>query len=465
LVFPFLPSVQNVCCDNRIRKIVEVPPSERNATLDHLDPSREYFLQVVAVSFLGTMNESRPVLFVSPANDSANNPPNPYFGRYPGYGYARKVPKFRQRVGIHNTGNPYASPYDSHDHNLELPFIKIDEAIIVTVVLCVWFSIIVLFCNKWGKIRHLEPYQPDYHKRESTDTEVIVDPFSSFSATHYNPQSKHPSRMNTLNTTNNNNSVSMSNFASIETNAGVNFMTSTTNDKLSIAKRKASLSLNEVNDPNHHRRTYSHGSGTGLRFNYQSFTPRLYHCQSTGVYYHRRPQDPSAAVGSVAPSHHHPHHPAFRHPHATHTTPCSINYSMTSSHGRPSFSLSSSGYSPSRRQSSVQQNPLSNYYAGTPLASCLPYPGMSHRQTDPVLTEQRTVGGFDYESNKSTPVPELGTQVRHHSLLPLPANFKLSPDRKIKSAEDLKSLVLELTWASKRYRHHDQEQLIAESYQ
>ena len=435
-----------------------MPPYERNATLDHLDPSREYFLQVVAVSFLGTMNASRPVLFVSPANDSANNP-NLYYGRYPSYGQARKIPKFKQRFGVHNTVNSYAASYDSHlDPNLELPFIKLDEAIIVTVVLCVWFSIIVLFCNKWGKIRHLEPYQPDYHKRESTDTEVIVDPFSSFSATHYNPTSKLPSRMNTLNTTNNNNSVSMSNFASIETNAGVNFMTSTTND-ISGA-RKASLSLNEIPGTDHHRRTYSHGSGSGLRFNYQSFSPRLYHCQSTGVYHHhRRPQDPSAAVGSTAPSHHHPHHPAFRHPHATHTTPCSINYSMTSSHGRPSFSLSSSGYSPTRRRSSVQHNPLSNFYASGP-----PYPGMSQRHTDPTLEEQGAVGGLGFESNKSTPLPELGSQVRHHSLLPLPPNFKLSPDRKIKSAEDLKSLVLELTWASKRYREQDQEQLIAESY-
>lgn len=428
-----------------------MPSHERNASLDHLDPSREYFLSVVSVSFLGTKNESRPVLFVSPANDSVHNPWPP--GKYPiGYGHARKIPKFRQRVGTHQI-NPYAAPFDGHDHHLELPFIKVDEAIIIVVILCCWFGIIVMFCNKWGKIRHLEPYQPDFRKRESTDTEVIVDPFSSFSTPHYNPRSKYLSRMNTVNTTGNEQSFSF------EANPGVNFIP--TNDRLSVAKRKASLSLNDVNTADHHRRTYSHGSGARMRFNYQSFSPRLYHCQSTGIYYpYRRPPNPSTGVVStVVPTHHHTHHPRLRHLHrqiAIHTTPCS--FTSSGSHGGPSISRSSSGaYSPSRRHSSVQQNAMSSFNASPPTSS-------SHHQIQTDDTLEGAVGGT-IDSEGSPPAREYGSQVRHHSLLPLPPNFTLCPGRKIKSAEDLKSLVLELTLASRNFREEQQEQLIAETYQ
>ena len=458
---------------NRIRKIVEVPSYERNTTLEHLDPSKEYFLQVVSVSFLGAKNESRPVLFVSPANDSAHNQA---FYRYPGFGHARKIPKFRQRIGTHQMNNPYASPYDmGHDHNLQdVPFVKIDEAVIVIVVLGVWFGVIVVFCNQWGKIRHLEPYHPDFRKRESTDTEVIVDPFSSFSTPHYNPRSKIFSRMNTINTTGNgDHSASVSNFASLEGHQGVNFLTP--NDQLSAAKRKTSLSLNEVSNLDHHRRTYSHGSGSKTRFNYQSFSPRLYHCQSSGMYglhHHRKPDVPTSAIRGHR---RHPalilHHPAFRR-HATPMTP-GINYS-SGSQGRPSFSFSISsggGYTPSRRHSSIhhdENHDEATYHVMTPSHSSLGLPFSSQQADEDTILERLSegaVGGVssNNSSRKQSPIL-IGSQKRHHSLLPLPPDFKLSQNRRIKSAEDLKSLVLEMTWASRRLKE-DNEQLVTESYQ
>nr|XP_042902018.1 uncharacterized protein LOC107448847 [Parasteatoda tepidariorum] len=41
--------------------------------------------------------------------------------------------------------------------------VREEEVVIVVLVLVVWVCVIVLFFNKWGKIRMLEPYQPQYH--------------------------------------------------------------------------------------------------------------------------------------------------------------------------------------------------------------------------------------------------------------------------------------------------------------
>lgn len=41
--------------------------------------------------------------------------------------------------------------------------VREEEVVIVVLVLAVWVFVIVLFFNKWGKIRMLEPYQPQYH--------------------------------------------------------------------------------------------------------------------------------------------------------------------------------------------------------------------------------------------------------------------------------------------------------------
>jgi len=46
--------------------------------------------------------------------------------------------------------------------------VRTDEAVIVFLVLCFWMAVIAMFCHKWGKIRHLEPYQPQYHAEEPT---------------------------------------------------------------------------------------------------------------------------------------------------------------------------------------------------------------------------------------------------------------------------------------------------------
>ena len=231
----------------------------------------------------------------------------------------------------------YHPSFHGQDGDIELPFIKLDEAIIVIFVLCFWMGVIGLFCNKWGKIRHLEPYHPDYHKRESTDTE-IVDPFSSFSERQHVPGAttatatapgqpgstavaKLSSRMNTL-TNNNVNSASISNFASIDLSGNPNVIgtggeaivinpmiggslgESSTLRPLNSSVRKASLSLNEVSNlgktvdvlnDRHNEQHQIKPNGASvfncnscfsskLNLHYTSFTPRLMnHYSSTGM--------------------------------------------------------------------------------------------------------------------------------------------------------------------------------------
>lgn len=47
------------------------------------------------------------------------------------------------------------------------PVVRDEEIVVVVLVLSVWLAVILLFFNKWGKIRMLEPYQPQYQEPES----------------------------------------------------------------------------------------------------------------------------------------------------------------------------------------------------------------------------------------------------------------------------------------------------------
>lgn len=40
--------------------------------------------------------------------------------------------------------------------------VREDEVVIVVIVIAAWIGCIFIFFNKWGKIRMLEPYQPQY---------------------------------------------------------------------------------------------------------------------------------------------------------------------------------------------------------------------------------------------------------------------------------------------------------------
>ncbi|XP_057664116.1 uncharacterized protein LOC130898680 isoform X2 [Diorhabda carinulata] len=43
--------------------------------------------------------------------------------------------------------------------------VRVEEVLLVALVLIIWVAAIALFFNRWGKIRMLEPYQPKFHQQ------------------------------------------------------------------------------------------------------------------------------------------------------------------------------------------------------------------------------------------------------------------------------------------------------------
>ncbi|CAH0555942.1 unnamed protein product [Brassicogethes aeneus] len=43
--------------------------------------------------------------------------------------------------------------------------VRVEEVLLVALVLVIWVAAIALFFNRWGKIRMLEPYQPKFHQQ------------------------------------------------------------------------------------------------------------------------------------------------------------------------------------------------------------------------------------------------------------------------------------------------------------
>ncbi|KAF6209745.1 hypothetical protein GE061_015494 [Apolygus lucorum] len=50
--------------------------------------------------------------------------------------------------------------------------VRAEEALLVVLVLLLWVGAIVLFFNRWGKIRMLEPYQPKFHQEHRASCPV-----------------------------------------------------------------------------------------------------------------------------------------------------------------------------------------------------------------------------------------------------------------------------------------------------
>lgn len=42
--------------------------------------------------------------------------------------------------------------------------VRVEEVLLVVLVLVIWVAAIALFVNRWGKIRMLEPYQPKFQQ-------------------------------------------------------------------------------------------------------------------------------------------------------------------------------------------------------------------------------------------------------------------------------------------------------------
>ncbi|CAL1294979.1 unnamed protein product, partial [Larinioides sclopetarius] len=120
--------------NRKYRVIHDIPGEQRSLVLERLQPATEYQLYLVAFALSGQpTNISGKVHFVSP--DATQND-----------SWIQK-------------GDP-----SQLEEETPAPFtVREEEVVIVVLVLAVWVFVIVLFFNKWGKIRMLEPYQPQYH--------------------------------------------------------------------------------------------------------------------------------------------------------------------------------------------------------------------------------------------------------------------------------------------------------------
>ncbi|XP_046389715.1 uncharacterized protein LOC124158599 isoform X2 [Ischnura elegans] len=130
------------------RVVAVVAGNTGAVTLEGLQADRQYQVTVAAVR-AGRKFRSRPVVFrtlAAPPPPSVGQPPPP--PPYPrsnqqGYGAGGRM--------VAATGGTFQ--------------VRGIEVCIVLLVLAVWAGAIALFFNRWGKIRMLLPYQPDYKEQ------------------------------------------------------------------------------------------------------------------------------------------------------------------------------------------------------------------------------------------------------------------------------------------------------------
>ncbi|XP_037041291.1 uncharacterized protein LOC119078008 isoform X1 [Bradysia coprophila] len=147
--------------DASYRVVAVVAGNSEAVTLIGLTPDTQYQLTVTAV-FSGKKFRSRPIVFrtlepprSSPQQDSGALPK--------GYG-APGPPQTDGMIPV-----TFTDEYVNISENAttrELPTIRGVEVGIVVLVLIVWAGAIALFFNRWGKIRMLLPYQPDYKQEQ-----------------------------------------------------------------------------------------------------------------------------------------------------------------------------------------------------------------------------------------------------------------------------------------------------------
>ncbi|XP_034105744.1 uncharacterized protein LOC117568932 isoform X3 [Drosophila albomicans] len=137
------------------RVVQDVAGSSEAIVLDRLLPSTQYSLSVTAI-WMGKKYRSRgQIKFRTldlPKNTSQQDFPPGIYGRN-GSGNG-------SIFGDDVTST--ATNTLTHSTTRELPTIRGVEIGIVLIVLMVWAGAIALFFNRWGKIRMLLPYQPDY---------------------------------------------------------------------------------------------------------------------------------------------------------------------------------------------------------------------------------------------------------------------------------------------------------------
>ncbi|XP_034120410.1 uncharacterized protein LOC117578793 isoform X1 [Drosophila guanche] len=149
--------------DDSYRVVQDVAGSSEAIVLDRLLPSTQYSLVVTAI-WQGKKYRSRgQIKFRTldlPRNTSEQDFPPGIFGNGNGNASGRNATGNGSIFGDDVTST--ATNTLTHGTTRELPTIRGVEIGIVLIVLMVWAGAIALFFNRWGKIRMLLPYQPDY---------------------------------------------------------------------------------------------------------------------------------------------------------------------------------------------------------------------------------------------------------------------------------------------------------------
>ncbi|BFG04283.1 uncharacterized protein DMAD_03291 [Drosophila madeirensis] len=149
--------------DDSYRVVQDVAGSSEAIVLDRLLPSTQYSLVVTAI-WQGKKYRSRgQIKFRTldlPRNTSEQDFPPGSFGNGNGNASGRNATGNGSIFGDDVTST--ATNTLTHGTTRELPTIRGVEIGIVLIVLMVWAGAIALFFNRWGKIRMLLPYQPDY---------------------------------------------------------------------------------------------------------------------------------------------------------------------------------------------------------------------------------------------------------------------------------------------------------------
>ncbi|XP_011335576.1 uncharacterized protein LOC105278287 isoform X2 [Ooceraea biroi] len=140
------------------RVVAVVAGNSEAVTLSGLRADTQYQLVVTAVR-AGKKFRSRPIVFRTLGKPPKLYPPAASQSR------VTEPPRTSPQQDAAVTGGPLPPPPPSSQQ--PQPYIQIRgvEVGIVVLVLIVWAGAIALFFNRWGKIRMLLPYQPDYKEQ------------------------------------------------------------------------------------------------------------------------------------------------------------------------------------------------------------------------------------------------------------------------------------------------------------
>ncbi|XP_011335580.1 uncharacterized protein LOC105278287 isoform X6 [Ooceraea biroi] len=144
--------------DGSYRVVAVVAGNSEAVTLSGLRADTQYQLVVTAVR-AGKKFRSRPIVFRTLGKPPKLYPPAASQSR------VTEPPRTSPQQDAAVTGGPLPPPPPSSQQ--PQPYIQIRgvEVGIVVLVLIVWAGAIALFFNRWGKIRMLLPYQPDYKEQ------------------------------------------------------------------------------------------------------------------------------------------------------------------------------------------------------------------------------------------------------------------------------------------------------------